>query len=947
MTPLSQYAAHWPEISALLDEALNLPPADHAAWIAGLAGERAAHREALTALLARRAEVETDDFLVDGPKLGNLVDVPGASLGEGAQIGAYRLISEIGRGGMGTVWLAERSDGMMKRRVALKLPRAVWGDAFAERLEREREILASLEHEHIARLYDAGVDAQGRPFLAMEFVEGEPIDAYCRAHGLSLRERVALLLQVMAAVAHAHTRLVVHRDLKPANILVTLSGDVRLLDFGIAKLLEGESTRETALTALGGRALTLDYASPEQVRGEPLGVASDVYSLGVLAYELLSGSKPYQLKRQSAAALEEAIASVDVRPASSAAPDAATRKALRGDLDAILNRALKKDVAQRYPTVEALAQDIERHLQQRPVLAQPDSPAYRAGKFLRRNVIPVGAGGAVALALVAGLSVALWQAREAQAQAARAEAEVGRQEAVRSLYLEAMSGLSARVAGDPTVLSDRRAVTKALRDTLRTMAPRYAKRPAEWHAVLDAVMVQLNFADDFEGSLAVGQEYLKSVKAHRAPASEVIMVHIALGRNLLKLNQAAESEAIRRAGLAWVPESRDARTDELRLYLMSDLGLMLSQLGRRSEALQILNQAEQAAARRSPTDPVRSELLSDLAAVHMGFDNAASLRFARQAVALEQTGSETPPVEAASRLATLGFALLANGEAAEAERVFARAHPLVARMFGPIHRDSLRVLGGWGLALARQGRDQEARALVAATRASLATQPPQSDAGPRRRLDLIDLENAYLQGDLTKAISSIGPPDGSLPPGLIVRDLTGPLASEVCALTLAGRGAEALRLANGLRLAWPQDARPTAASIRLDLMSATAQLAAGALSDARQTLAPLIDTLRQHASPANWSLRVAIEMSAVAAARSGDAQTAVRELATVDNTAVAPSAVDRAESLLRQAEVLAAAGRKLDAQAAGRAALANLRFQHPSSPRLRQAQWAAGLSSAN
>ena len=221
MTALSQFEAHWPAISALLDEALNLPPADHAAWLAGLTGERAEHRKALTALLAHRAEVETDDFLVDGPKLSGIADASGSALAEGVRIGPYRLISEIGQGGMGTVWLAERSDGMMKRRVALKLPRAVWGNAFSERLQREREILASLAHEHIARLYDAGVDAQGRPFLAMECVEGEPIDVYVRTRSLPVRECVALLLQVMAAVAHAHTRLIVHRDLKPGNILVT------------------------------------------------------------------------------------------------------------------------------------------------------------------------------------------------------------------------------------------------------------------------------------------------------------------------------------------------------------------------------------------------------------------------------------------------------------------------------------------------------------------------------------------------------------------------------------------------------------------------------------------------------------------------------------------------------------------------------------------------------
>ena len=320
MTPLSPFEAHWPAISALLDEALNLPVPERALWLEGLVGEQAAHREALRALLAHQAEVETDDFLNALPTLDTADPAPSLGrLAAGSSVGAYRLIAEIGQGGMGTVWLAERTDGMMNRRVALKLPRIVWGDTFAERLAREREILATLEHENIARLYDAGIDGHGRPFLAMEYVDGEPIDAYCRTHALPVRERVALLLQVMAAVSHAHSRLVVHRDLKPSNILVTGEAKVKLLDFGIAKLLEGDSTLRTALTELSGRALTLDYASPEQIRGEPLGTASDVYSMGVVAYELLAGARPYRLTRATAAELEESIATVEPERASSSA----------------------------------------------------------------------------------------------------------------------------------------------------------------------------------------------------------------------------------------------------------------------------------------------------------------------------------------------------------------------------------------------------------------------------------------------------------------------------------------------------------------------------------------------------------------------------------------------------------------------------------------------------
>lgn len=225
MTPLTTLEGDWPAISALLDEALDLPASEQTTWLDSLAGEHAAHRNLLRSLLKQRHVIETDDFLGQLPRLDiDATQGPADGLGSGSQVGTYRLISEIGRGGMGTVWLAERSDGLMKRRVALKLPRVVWGDAFAERFGREREILATLEHQHIARLYDAGVDAQGRPFLAMEYVEGQSIDAYCREHSSGVRERIALLVQVMAAVSHAHARLVVHRDLKPGNLLVTQDG---------------------------------------------------------------------------------------------------------------------------------------------------------------------------------------------------------------------------------------------------------------------------------------------------------------------------------------------------------------------------------------------------------------------------------------------------------------------------------------------------------------------------------------------------------------------------------------------------------------------------------------------------------------------------------------------------------------------------------------------------
>ncbi|GIL05762.1 MAG: hypothetical protein BroJett031_22820 [Betaproteobacteria bacterium] len=415
-------AASWRVFSDLLDQALELPPTERLGWIEALPAEHETLKPALRAVLARAGGVETAQWLNTLPHTASAAPiVDEADLQPGTLIGPYRLIRELGTGGMGAVWLAERADGSLKRQVALKLPRASWSRGLAERMARERDILAALEHPHIARLYDAGTDAQGRPYLALEYVEGQPIDVYCRERGLNIKQRVQLLLQVAHAVAFAHSRLVIHRDLKPSNILVTADGQVRLLDFGIAKLMEGDRAQETKLTQIAGRALTLDYASPEQIRGEPIGTASDVYSLGVVAYELLTGARPYKLKRGSAAAVEQAILEADAQAASQAASDPALRRQLRGDLDAVLNRALCKDVARRYASVEALADDFDRYIKRAPVRARPDSRFYRLGRFIVRNRVPVAAAFFVAIALSVGAALALWQAKVAQRQAQTAE----------------------------------------------------------------------------------------------------------------------------------------------------------------------------------------------------------------------------------------------------------------------------------------------------------------------------------------------------------------------------------------------------------------------------------------------------------------------------------------------------------------------------------------------
>ncbi len=436
------------QLSELVDSLQGLPAEARAQWLANLGPEQAMYRPQLQRLIGAGKSPETRDFLATLPKFDEVAVPESAGLVAGAAIGPYRLLRELGRGGMGSVWLAERSDGALKRAVALKLPHSALPQAqLAERFARERNILAGLTHPNIARLYDAGITAQGQPYLALEYVEGEPLLAWCDSRQLGIRQRIELFLQALAAVQYAHGQLVIHRDLKPSNILVTAQGEVRLLDFGIAKLLTAGEARETELTQAGGRALTPEYASPEQIAGLPMGTASDVYALGVLFYQLLTGVLPYRVKRGSRGALEDAILGVEPpKPSQSGIEEAGAvargttakrlARQLAGDLDTIVLKALKKVPAERYPTAQALAEDMRRYLSGGAVLARPDSALYRARKFVVRHWLSMSAAAGITLALAAGGTVAMWEANVARQQARVAEREALHAQTVQRFLLE-------------------------------------------------------------------------------------------------------------------------------------------------------------------------------------------------------------------------------------------------------------------------------------------------------------------------------------------------------------------------------------------------------------------------------------------------------------------------------------------------------------------------------
>jgi len=346
-------------------------------------------------------------------------------------LGSYQLIREVGRGGMGTVFLAERADGEYRKQVAIKLVNRVANSKLImRRFKAERQILANLEHPNIANLLDGGTTEDGCPYLVMEYIQGEPIDIYCQTRQLSIREKLELYIKVCTAIHYAHQNLIVHRDLKPANILITADGIPKLLDFGIAKLLESEeiSLHNEPITLVDLPLMTPEYASPEQLLGDTITTATDVYALGVILYELLTGHRPYNLPSDNIVNIVQIVCENQVRRPSSRNPDLCSQ--LQGDLDNITLFALRKEPELRYQSVQNLAADIERHLKGKPVSAVKDSFSYRLTKFVKRNILGVSLGGLALSALFAGIIISSWQWRVAQAEQKRAE---GLYEEVRGL----------------------------------------------------------------------------------------------------------------------------------------------------------------------------------------------------------------------------------------------------------------------------------------------------------------------------------------------------------------------------------------------------------------------------------------------------------------------------------------------------------------------------------
>ncbi|MEM8559926.1 MAG: serine/threonine-protein kinase, partial [Bacteroidota bacterium] len=452
---------HWQLLEQLLDEAAARPPE-----------ERAAYLDAACPDADLRAEVES--LLVAEQDAGGFFAGLGGAIADGGamqaaltetlvntQIGRWHVEAPLGQGGMGTVYRVRRADGVVEQTAALKLLDSVRPDVVA-RFAQERQILAQLDHPGLARLLDGGATAEGRPYLVMEYVDGVPITAYATAHRLSVEARVALMVGVCEAVQAAHQRLIVHRDLKPSNIFVQAQADgraqdetqpteraqqpgarVKLLDFGIAKLMADDTAGESATlrTQTEQRLLTPAYAAPEQLDGGPISTATDVYALGVVLYELLTGQRPFEAATPSALAAAQlqgdarrpstrTATSSDALLAEAGLPAVQPlSRALRGDLDAICLKALRRDPGDRYPSVDALRDDLLRMLDGRPVAARDGATAYRVGRFVKRYALAVTLAAVAVLALVGGLGIALWQARVAATEAEAAREQARRAEA--------------------------------------------------------------------------------------------------------------------------------------------------------------------------------------------------------------------------------------------------------------------------------------------------------------------------------------------------------------------------------------------------------------------------------------------------------------------------------------------------------------------------------------
>lgn len=760
----------WAEIARILDEILELPEEERDGALARLTGGDPPLGAEVEALL--RAEREAGAFLeepagsfLSGP-VGESPFAEGAPP-PGTRIGPFEVVRPIGRGGMGEVVLARRVYGQFDQEVAIKLVRGSFlTDEAHRRFLRERRILARLRHPHVASLVDGGVGENGVPWFAMEYVRGEPITAWCETRGIPIEERLRLFLQVLDAVEHAHHLLVVHRDLKPANILVTEDGRVKLLDFGIAKLLapDEEDEPEPLATRTSMRILTPGYAAPEQAAGEPITAATDVFALGLVLYELLAGRRAYAGLDTSPASFARALLETEPERPSRAVAEgsAALRKRIAGDLDAIVLKALRREPGERYPSVEALRQDVHAYLESRPVGARRGTAAYRLRKALRRRRIEIVAGVAIAASLTGGFVVSVVQARVAAAERDHARAAEARASALneflvrdlleapspeqslgRALTVKEVLDAAARSVGTAFAGSPR--LEASVRLTLARTYSSLGLLPAAREHV-DAAVALLGAGDDpeirrgrllsaeiaiAEGRFGEARHELESLAATLPTTPDDFAVETALGRVLdLEGEHAAAEARLRRAweALAAVPDETWRERVETGLSLADALVKQrkLDEADRVvSDAIAILTD------RLGPEHPAVAEAIGKRASVlerRLRYRESEPLRRRALDLSLRIHGEDHP--DTAQAMADLAVCLERMFRYDEQESWMRRAHEVFRRTLGPDHPRTVQALMNVGIPLRQRGRFAEAepiyREVYERSRAALGDESPQT-----------------------------------------------------------------------------------------------------------------------------------------------------------------------------------------------------------------------------
>ena len=721
----------WTRIDALLDEVLDLEGDARDEAIARACGGDAALRARIEALIA--ADAQAEDFL-ETPAAEYAAGLVRAAAGAPAEdrerpgdlVGPYRVSSEIGRGGMGRVFLARRADGQFDQQVALKLLRADGhGAEVQQRFLRERQILARLQHPNIARLLDGGVTADGRPYFAMEYVDGEPITTYCDRRRLDVNKRLDLFIAVCDAVQYAHQNLVVHRDLKPSNTLVTADGQVKLLDFGIAKVLhepDDDGRVDPTLTRLGGGPMTPEYAAPEQVRGEPVTTATDVYALGALAYELLTGRGPHRLTRRTAAEVERAIAEGAVdRPsaaiarsrtasgetaphdiaAARATDSVRLRRQLRGDLDTIIMTALQKDPARRYASAGALVDDLRKFRSRMPIAARPDSFSYRAGRFVRRHAFGVSATALVLASLVAGLIGTAWQARVASREALKAR-EI-------SQFLASLFEVA-----DPARANGRDVTAK---DLLDRGAARVETELAEQPDVQADMIVLLGRIYRDLGEYDRAQPLLERAVALRASifgrdAAQTADAMSELARFWMDKGRPEDAERLHREVLAMRRNARRQDPPDVGRTLR-DLASVLSSQGKYDEAERL--QREAIALHERTYGAEHEEIASDLEGLQSILRARGqvepAIAAARRCLDMRMKVLGADHLDTATAMNNLAILLYDKWDLAEAERLYREVLAFDLRRLGELHPNTATVTNNLAFVLRDRGRYEEAERL--------------------------------------------------------------------------------------------------------------------------------------------------------------------------------------------------------------------------------------------